>query len=373
MGSIDRYILRQLSLGMVLVTLGLTAILWLTQSLRFVELTVNKGASIADFLSLTILVVPNFLTVILPVSVFAVALFTFDRLTADRELVVLRAVGVSHIGLARPALTLAAGCAVIGYILNLWLIPLSVSAFHFLQWQLRSTATGVLIQEGAFTQLGNGLTVYVRSRSADGELHGLIVDDHRSAQHTITLMAERGALIKKADGTPEVVMFNGTRQQLTKGSDRFSLLHFDNYAMDFSAGGGAGTLESHDAREQTMGQLFAADPAKMDPAQYRQFRVEVHQRLASPLYSLTFALLAAACMLAGHFNRRGQLDRIALGVGLMVGLQAMALGISDLAARDLTLIPLIYLGPFLPALAAGWVLIRPSFVGAVARRAVAAG
>ena len=177
MGSIDRYILRQLSLGMVLVTLGLTAILWLTQSLRFVELTVNKGASIADFLSLTILVVPNFLTVILPVSVFAVALFTFDRLTADRELVVLRAVGVSHIGLARPALTLAAGCAVIGYILNLWLIPLSVSAFHFLQWQLRSTATGVLIQEGAFTQLGNGLTVYVRSRSADGELHGLIVDD----------------------------------------------------------------------------------------------------------------------------------------------------------------------------------------------------
>src|SRR5579862_1673519 len=200
MRSLDRYILRQLAIGMVLVTLGLTAILWLTQSLRFVELTVNKGASIADFLNLTILVVPNFLTVILPVSVFAVGLFTFDRLTADRELVVMRALGVSHFALARPALVLALICTAFGYLLNLWLIPLSVSAFHYLQWQLRSSATGVLIQEGAFTQIGGGLTVYVRSRDANGELHGLIVDDHRNPERTITLMAERGALLKKSDG-----------------------------------------------------------------------------------------------------------------------------------------------------------------------------
>ena len=373
MGSIDRYILRQLALGMVLVTFGLTAILWLTQSLRFVELTVNKGASIADFLNLTILVVPNFLTVILPVSVFAVALFTFDRLTADRELVVMRAVGVSHFALARPALVMAVVCTFIGYLLNLWLIPLSVNAFHFLQWQLRSSATGVLIQEGTFTQLGGGLTVYVRSRTPDGELHGLIVDDHRNPDRAITLMAERGALLKKADGTPEVVMFDGTRQQLNRGSDRLSVLHFDNYAMDFSENGSAGTLESHDPREQTMSQLLAANPETMEPAQYRQYRVEIHQRLATPLYNVTFALLAAGCMLAGHFNRRGQLDRIVLGVALMVALQAMALGISDLAARDLALTPLIYLGPLIPAMVATWIVVRPSFVKSAPSRAVAVG
>jgi lipopolysaccharide export system permease protein len=372
MRSIDRYILRQLSLGMVLVTLGLTAILWLTQSLRFVELTVNKGASIADFLSLTLLVVPNFLTVILPVSIFAVALFTYDRLIADRELLVLRSAGVSHAALARPALVLALACAAIGFLLNLWLIPLSVHAFHFLQWQMRSSATAVLIREGTFTQIGNGLTVYVRSRTADGELHGIIVDDRRDRERTITLMAERGALIKKPDGTPEVVMFNGTRQQEVRGSDRMSLLHFDNYAMDFGGGGNSGSLQSSDAREQTMGQLLDADTATLGLQQYRQYQVEAHQRLASPLYNVTFTLLACACLLAGSFNRRGQLDRIALGVGAMVALQAMALGISDLAARDLSLIPLIYLGPILPAVAAGWVLLRPGFGQGAALRAGAA-
>jgi lipopolysaccharide export system permease protein len=373
MRGIDRYILRQLIVGMVLVTLGLTAILWLTQSLRFVELTVSKGASILEFLTLTLLIVPNFLTVILPVSVFAVVLFIYDRLTADRELVVLRAMGVSHVALARPALILALGCAAIGFVLNLWLIPLSVSAFHGLQWQLRSTATGILIREGAFTQIANGLTVYVKSRTADGDLLGIIVDDRRNPREPITLMAERGALTHTADGTPEVVMFNGTRQQVTKGSDRLSLLHFDNYAMEFNEGSAGQRIQGHDPREQSMAQLFAADEGTMDPSLYRQFRVEAYQRLASPLYDFTFALIAAACLLAGHFNRRGQLDRIAIGVGLMIAIQAMALGISDLAARNLALLPLVYLGPIVPAMAGAWILLRPGFTDGAANAAVPAG
>ncbi len=360
MRGIDRYILRQLVIGMAMVTLGLTAILWLTQSLRFIELTVSKGASIAEFLELTLLVVPNFLTVILPVSVFAVVLFIYDRMTADRELVVLRSVGVSHAALARPALILALATALLGFLLNLWLIPLSVHAFHQMQWQLRSTATGVLIQEGTFSQIGDNLTVYVRSRASDGELLGIIVDDHRNPQQQVTLMAERGALVRNPDGTPEVVMFNGTRQQVTKGSERVSILHFDNYAMEFNDKSRVGGIDDNDPRGQSIQALLDADPNRTPPNLYRQYRVELHQRLASPLYDVTFALVAAACLLAGYFNRRGQLDRIAIGVVLMVAIQAMALGISDLAARNLSLMPLIYLGPILPAIAGAWPLLRPA-------------
>jgi lipopolysaccharide export system permease protein len=118
----------------------------------------------------------------------------------------------------------------------------------------------------------------------------------------------------------------------------------------------------HDVRERGLGELLSADPSAMDAATYRQIRVEAHQRLTSPFYHFTFALIATACLLTGYFNRRGQIDRIAIGVGLMVAMQAMALGISDLAARDLALVPLIYLGPVLPALAALWLLVRPSMV-----------
>ncbi|HXP95901.1 MAG TPA: LptF/LptG family permease, partial [Telmatospirillum sp.] len=215
--GIVRYILRQLAVGMVLVTIGLTAILWLTQSLRFVELTVNKGASIAIFLKLSLLVMPTFLSVILPVSLFSVVLFTYNKLIADRELVVLRSAGLSHWTLAQPALILAGISTVVGLILNVWVIPKAVEEFHQLQWSLRSSATNVMLQEGQFNQVNNGLTVYVRARSPAGELLGIIVYDRRNPLNTITIMAERGALIKSDNGTPKVLMINGTREQVTRG------------------------------------------------------------------------------------------------------------------------------------------------------------
>jgi lipopolysaccharide export system permease protein len=358
--GIVRYILRQLIVGMVLVTIGLTAILWLTQSLRFIELTVNKGASISVFLKLTLLVMPNFLTVILPVSLFSVVLFTYNKLISDRELVVLRAAGLSHWTLAQPALILAAISTVIGLVLNVWVIPKAVEDFHQLQWSLRSSATNVMLQEGQFNQISNGLTVYVRARSPAGELLGIIVYDRRNPLNTITVMAERGALIKTADGTPKVLMINGTREQVTRGSDRLSLLYFDNYAMEFSDSSDTGEERSRDARERSTAELFSVTEAQVGPTLFRQFRVEGHQRFASPLYHFALAFLASACLLSGWFNRRGQTDRLILAIVLMVLIQASALGVSNLTTRHLSLIPLIYLAPLIPTVIGAWVLLAPS-------------
>ena len=358
---IDRYILRQLSVSMVLVTIGLTAILWLTQSLRFVELTVNKGASLGLFLKLTMLVMPNFLTVILPVSLFAVVLFTYNALITDREMVVLRSAGLSHWRLARPALTLAAIGTLLGFALNLWIIPRTVEEFHRLQWTIRNSVTGVILQEGQFNQVGPGLTVYVKSRSPDGELQGIIVYDRRNLERKVTLMAERGALIKNVSGAPKVFMINGTRLQVTPGSNRLSLLYFDNYAMEFSDSSETGEERSRDARERSTEELFSVNESQVGPLLYRQFRVEGHQRLASPLYHFAFAFIALASLLSGGFNRRGQGGRLVLAITSMVAMQALALGVSNLATRDLTLAPLIYLMPLLPVAVAAWVLQAPAF------------
>lgn len=359
--GIVRYILRQLGVGMVLVTIGLSLVLWLTQSLRFIELTVNKGASVWAFLKLTMLVMPNFLTVILPVSLFAVVLFTYSKLITDRELVVLRSAGLSHLTLARPALILAVIGAGLGLVLNLWVIPRSVEEFHSMQWALRTSATNVLLQEGVFNQVQRGLTVYVKARSPDGELLGIIVHDTRNAQRAVTLMAERGALIKNAEGLPEVLMINGSRYQVSRGSPRLSLLYFDNYAMQFSDSSEKEEERSRDARERSTGELFSVHRGDVGDVAYRQFRVEGHQRLSSPLYHFTFALLATACLLSGWFNRRGQGDRLVLAIVLMVLVQAMALGVSNLATRNLSLVPLMYLAPLVPAVIALAVLAAPDF------------
>jgi LPS-assembly protein len=354
MSGITRYILRQLAVGMIFISAGLACVMWLTQSLRFVEMIVNKGLSLGTFLKLTGLLMPGFLVVLIPISLFAVVLFTYNRLIADRELVVMRAAGLSHWALARPALILASAATVVGFFLSLWIIPHTMVAFHEMQWNIRNDITSVLLQEGMFNKFGDGLTIYVRARSPDGELLGLLVYDRRSPERPVTLMAERGALVY-ADKGPRVLMVNGNRQQLAQDSGKLSLLYFDSYSVDFATS--AATQDRlRDARERPLSELITADEAKLGASEYRKAKVELHQRITSPLYNFGFAVIALACLLPATFDRRGQSTQIMLAVILMIGLEAVALGTSNLATANLAFTSSMYAAALLPIAGGLWVL-----------------
>ena len=81
MRGITKYILRQLVGAMLFVTLALTGVVWLSNSLRFVDLMVNRGLTIGTFFHFTLLLLPTFLWVILPFSLFCAVIYTYHRLT----------------------------------------------------------------------------------------------------------------------------------------------------------------------------------------------------------------------------------------------------------------------------------------------------
>ena len=102
MPKLQRYILRQLAGPFVFFLLALTGVIWLSQSLRFVDMIVNKGLSAGYFLYLSSMVLPSVLSIILPIAVFAAVLYTFQRLHADSEIIVMRSAGLSNWSIARP-------------------------------------------------------------------------------------------------------------------------------------------------------------------------------------------------------------------------------------------------------------------------------
>ena len=102
MAKLDRYILRQCFGAMVFITAALSAAIWLAQSLRLIDLIVNRGLSADVFLYLAILILPRFLDIVLPIGAFIAVLFTFNRLITESELVVMRSAGLSHVALAKP-------------------------------------------------------------------------------------------------------------------------------------------------------------------------------------------------------------------------------------------------------------------------------
>ncbi|MGH7059390.1 MAG: LptF/LptG family permease, partial [Stellaceae bacterium] len=138
MTALDRYILRQCFGIMVFVTAALSAAVWLAQSLRLIDLIVNRGLSIEVFLYLAVLILPRFLDIVLPIGVFIAVLFAFNRLTAESELVVMRSAGLSPLALAKPVLLLAGIAFLVLMSLSLYFLPMSNRAFKDLQFEIRN-------------------------------------------------------------------------------------------------------------------------------------------------------------------------------------------------------------------------------------------
>lgn len=348
MRGLTIYVLKQLVTGMILVTIGLSILLWLSQSLRFVDLIVNKGLSLALFLKLTSLLLPGFLMVILPITMFVVVLFVVNKLTGDRELVVMRAVGMSQWDLSVPSVVLAGAVTLLSFALTVWIAPESVRDFRELQWAIRQDVTHLVLREGEFTDVGDNLVVFVAERSADNVLSGVMISDTHDPRKEVLIMAERGALVAGAD-VPRIHLVNGNRQEYSTADHKFSILNFDSYTAEFGDRHSQDDVRFRDARERDLTELFTAEAVPpLKETDIRRFRVEGVQRLLLPLQVLGMTMLALAGLLGGGFNRRGQGLRIAVTIALMIAFQGASLGLNALCGRSLLFLPLMPILTFLP-------------------------
>lgn len=94
-GIVDRYLARQIVLGVVGTIAVLTPLVWLMQVLHLLPLLSRQGVSFLSFLWMILLILPGLVEIILPVAVFIAILVTYSRAMADRELTVMLASGRS--------------------------------------------------------------------------------------------------------------------------------------------------------------------------------------------------------------------------------------------------------------------------------------
>ena len=339
---ITRYILRQLLGPLAFLTVALAAVVWLTQSLTFIDMIINRGLSVGRFFTMTLLLTPGFLAAILPIALFVAILYAYHRLIYDSEMVVMRAAGLSQRALAVPALLVAGGVTVLGYVIALYLMPLGFSTFKDMQWIVRSNQASVLLQDGEFNSLGDGITAYVRERRPGGELRGILVHDARDRARPVTVMAERGVILAGEDG-PRFVLFEGNRQELAAADGGLSLLYFERYALDLDVFGPSPGLRWHEPAERYLPRLlFPNMNDRNDAAHVRELWAEGHNRLVSPLYSMVLALIALCAVLSGEFNRRGEWGRIAIAAAAALLFEALTFGLLSMVSRQPALTPLLY-------------------------------
>ena len=342
MREVTRYVLRRLVEATLLVTLALAGVVWLSQSLQHVDLIVNRGISFFTFLNLTLLLLPSFLAILLPFALFIAVVHTYRRLTMDSEIIVLRAAGLSPLALAKPALILAGMIVVISYGITLYLQPAGVREFKDLQFTFRGDYSRVLLQEGIFNTLGDGLTVYIRSRQPNGVVQGILVHDNRDPAAPVTMMAESGFLVRTPKG-PRLTLINGNRQEFDAVRRKLGLLYFDRHNIDLTSLIGEQGIRWREPRERYLHELFGPPQDDNDRAYVAELRAEGHHRLVVPLFSVVLTLLGVVALLGGEFSRRGQTGRLFLAAGMAIPFACLAFGFPLAIIKLPLLTPLLYL------------------------------
>lgn len=347
----DWYVLRNLAIATVFVSITLAVVIFLTQSLRFLELVINSGASSTSFWILTFLALPRFLEIILPLSIMAATIFVYNRMTMDSELVAIRAAGHSPAALARPALILAMLVTVLLWSVTLWVAPKALANMHEMRQVIKAQFSTLLFRDGVFNQVGKGLTVYMRERDSEGELHGLMIHDSRGkTENPSTILAQRGVIVAKDDGH-QVLVYDGSRQEYDSKSDTLHLLDFERYTIDLPDGGPV-RQRWREPEERTILELLNPDlDNKRDQENLREFSVEIHRRLASPLLAAVFTLISCCALILGPVDRRGQTMRIILAIGSVVVIESLFLAAFNLSRQSnwglasmhaLVVVPLIF-------------------------------
>ncbi len=369
MKKLNIYIANQILIGFLLVTFSLMSILWLTQSLRFIEMITNKGLPISLFIKMTSCLMPRLYAILSPISLFVAVLFVYNRMLSDRELVVIKSAGISPWQSAKPALFMGILVSLFAVYVNNVATPSAEKKFQDLEWQVKNDVSHLMFREGEFTTLSNNLTVFITSHKKDGSVEGVMINDERNPKVKVTVAAESGVIIYTEQG-PRIVLINGIRQEVNNQTSQFSSLSFDRYSVDFGASQNK-RRKAASARSKTLTELLnASSNPNLSPAEARRYIVEGNRRLLNPFYNFVMSLLACVGLLVGNFNRRGQGKIISFSILLMVMIQANDLIFGNLSSKNLYFLSLFYANVILPTIIGFWFLFfyNPTWIARLGKK-----
>ena len=322
MASIDRYILRTIFGGFLLVLLNLTAVIWITQILRQVDLITNQGQTILVFLRITSLLVPILMLVIAPIAIVMAICYTLVKLDGDSELVVMNAAGISPRRVFVPVMASCVVVAVFVGFISAYLAPWLQRKMDNEFAKVRTDVVSNIVRPGAFTQVEHGLIFHIRERRGENQFRGIFIDDTRNPEERSTIVAEFGRIVQR-DGGAFLVMRDGNVQRRRAKEHDPTIVLFDQYAFDLTRLSPAPEVFVG-LREKYVWEL--AFPAPDDPAYKQspaQFRVELHERLYAPLYPLAFGVIAFSIL---GFPRTTRQSRAASMLAVVAGVAALRLG-----------------------------------------------
>ena len=345
MNQLDRYLFIQSLKPLAMITVCLTAIIWLTQILQKADIMVDDGGSFVAFLRITVLIIPNLLTIITPFALFAASIFILNRLKNDSEVAAMSAAGASPLRIGRPLLVLAALGTVLTFFLNTNVMPRAYMGVKQVVREVRNDIAQSLIRSGIFTEIDDGLTVYAEEVRPGGQFLGVLIYDQRNPEDPVTYLAESG-LYRNSEFGPRLHLVNGNVQRESPDTGEVDIVEFVETAVDLTPYQGSVTAPFKEGTERYVSELLNPDLTNnYDKQRKGALIAEGHSRLATPFYNILFVVIALVALLRGSLNRFGYGRRILFAVGIALLIRVLGYTFENMAAGTALFNYLQYLLP----------------------------
>ncbi len=349
MSRFTTYAIRELSSSFLFLTLLLTGILWIGQSMRYIDLVTTDNVSFASYISYIILLFPKIFLLTIPISLFLSVIFNLNRLRNDSELIVLWSSGKSDREIFfAPVLLFSLIIYLIVLITSLYVTPYSLNEIRKQIIDIRSSGIhSSLLKEKKFISPVDTLTIFLQERDGN-EINGLLIHDIKDQSNPQTYIARSGQLID--DNSKKILrLYNGNIQIFSKAENKISEIEFESYDLNLSPY--SKQESSHIYSDELLTSKILSNLKGKDVANFSKYEKEqyaaLHSRIINPIYVFCFSFLP---LLTLKFSKKPDDSWIIPIIGISfvaLILQIIQITFANLLVTNSSLITLNYFLPFL--------------------------
>ncbi|MDD2366049.1 MAG: LPS export ABC transporter permease LptF [Desulfuromonadaceae bacterium] len=296
------YIIREISSLFLLGIVIFTVVLLMGRLLSLTDMVVSYGVPLADVGRMVLYLIPSFLVMTIPMAFLLAVLMAFGRLSADNEIVVLKASGISLFQMLPPVIF----CSLIAMLLSLGAstiaAPWGNSSFKKLTLKVLTENVSATIREKTFWADIPGIVMYTdRYDEENRTLKGVIIHDGRNPYRQMTIFAKQGVISAEQGSQSLLLSLQDGSIHSVAAAGAYRLINFGEYSMTVGDKGGKRDILRGES-DMTMSELESVieDPSTVEANRLKKLS-EYHSRFTFPFASIVFALLAVPL---GIQNRR---------------------------------------------------------------------
>jgi LPS export ABC transporter permease LptG/LPS export ABC transporter permease LptF len=311
----DRYVVREVLLPLLLSLLLLTFLLMIQPVLTVGYQFIAKGMQLPIVVRVVVTLLPQALSISIPISVLLALLIAFGRLSSDREFVAVQACGVSIYRLLRPvALVAACAMAATAYV-TIIALPNANQAFREITLGVVKSQVENEVKPRVFFNQFPNTVLYVRNVLAGALWRDVFFADSHTPDQTIVYFAREGRIVvDRNEKFVQLQLSHGTWHRMRASDpDVYEGNEFESTSVTLDAEQVFPKPPSRNAPEMTIAELRQTIATTKNPAGQDVIRAHlmIQDKFALPVACCVMALVALAL---GVSNRRdGHLASFAIG------------------------------------------------------------